>query len=266
MIEIKQLSKVYPPNKIVVNTISFSVEKGEKLVLLGTSGCGKTTTLKMINRLIEPSSGTIYIGGENIMSLNPETLRKKIGYVIQSIGLFPHYTVSQNIAIVPQLLKWDKHRINNRIVELAEMLNLSLELLQKFPEQLSGGQMQRVGVARALAANPDIMLLDEPFGALDPINRSQIQQEFKKMELLKDKTMIMVTHDIFEALELADRICLMNEGKIQQIGTANELLFKPKNEFVKDFFQTHFFQVEQKMNDLKNNFSLENLYSKIPNL
>jgi len=250
MIKVSNVTKTYDGSTAVDN-VSFSVKCGETLVLLGTSGCGKTTTLKMINRLIEPTSGRIVIEGRDIRTQKPEDLRKQIGYVIQDIGLFPHYTVEQNIAIVPQLLNWDKKRITKRTLELMELAGLPLEYLQRYPGELSGGQQQRVGLARALAADPSIVLLDEPFGALDPITRRQIQEEFKNLETLLHKTMILVTHDVLEAIDLGDRICLMDRGRVQQMGTAKELILSPENEFSRSFFQAKRFQLELKVTKLK---------------
>lgn len=251
MIEISNLTKKFN-GVTAVNNISFSVKRSEILILLGTSGCGKTTTLKMINRLIDPTSGKICIDGKNVKYQKPEELRKRIGYVIQDIGLFPHYTVEQNIEIVPLLLKWDKQRIKQRTRRLMEIVDLPPDSFSKrYPGELSGGQQQRVGLARALAADPPIVLLDEPFGALDPITRKQIQKEFKNLETLLNKTMLLVTHDVFEAFELGDRICLMDQGKIQQIGTAKELIFAPNNEFVRNFFQANRFQLELSVLKLK---------------
>lgn len=243
-IEIKNLSKIYN-KKAVVDNVSFIVEEGSSLVLLGTSGCGKTTTLKMINRLIEPTLGEIYIGNKEVRKDKPEKIRKQIGYVIQNIGLFPHYTVGQNIAIVPNLLRWDKESIESRVEELLEMVGLPHgDFVHRYPDELSGGQRQRVGFARALAADPPIILLDEPFGALDPITRFQLQNEFNDLLQRLHKTIILVTHDIFEAFFLGKRICLMHEGKIQQIGTPKELIFTPKNEYVHSFFEDKRFQLE----------------------
>jgi len=245
MIKVQQLSKNYGSVK-AVDEISFEVQEHENLILLGTSGCGKTTTLKMINRLIEPSKGNIFIGGKNIYEGDAQILRRNIGYVLQNNGLFPHYTVAENIAIVPQLLKWDKKRIVSRTIELLEKLHLSADYLNAFPNELSGGQQQRVGLARALVADPPVLLMDEPFGALDNVTRSKIHTEFKALDELKRKTIVMVTHDVQEAFELGNRICLMDKGKIVQDGTPSELLFKPENDFVKDFLKEQRLQLEFK--------------------
>lgn len=234
MITLAGVSKNFG-NTRAVNQISFIVPEGETLVLLGTSGCGKTTTLKMINRLIEPGSGTISINGRFISEERPEELRRRIGYVMQNIGLFPHYTVAENIAIVPKLLKWSNERTRERTLELIEKLHLPDDCLSLLPHQLSGGQQQRVGLARALVTDPAILLMDEPFGALDNVTRSSIQAEFKALEEFRRKTIVMVTHDVQEAFELADRICLMDRGEIVQIGTPKNLLYKPANDFVRKF-------------------------------
>jgi osmoprotectant transport system ATP-binding protein len=245
MIKVENLSKHF--NKVkAVDGISFEVGEHENLILLGTSGCGKTTTLKMLNRLVEPTGGKISIDGKDILGLPPEILRRGIGYVLQNNGLFPHYTVAENIAIVPQLLKWDKKRTNKRIEELLEKLHLSKNYLHVYPNELSGGQQQRVGLARALVADPAVLLMDEPFGALDNVTRSKIHAEFKALDELKRKTIIMVTHDVQEAFELGDRICLMDKGKIVQNGTPAELLFKPKNDFVRGFIKEQRLQLEFK--------------------
>ncbi|MGZ3874948.1 MAG: ABC transporter ATP-binding protein [Mucilaginibacter sp.] len=245
MIKVQHLSKHFGKVK-AVDDISFEVKEHENLILLGTSGCGKTTTLKMINRLIEPSGGKIFIDGKNILEQSPEILRRGIGYVLQNNGLFPHYTVAENIAIVPQLLKWDKKRTEKRVVELLEKLHLSKDFLHVYPSELSGGQQQRIGLARALVADPAVLLMDEPFGALDNVTRSKIHAEFKALDELKRKTIIMVTHDVQEAFELGDHICLMDKGKIVQDGTPAELLVKPKNGFVKGFLQEQRLQLEFK--------------------
>lgn len=245
MIKVEHLSKSFGKTKAVDN-ISFEVAEGENLILLGTSGCGKTTTLKMINHLIEPNHGKVFINGQNIMEQQPETLRRGIGYVLQNNGLFPHYTVAENIAIVPQLLKWDKKQTQHRVSELLEKLHLDKKYLSVYPNELSGGQQQRVGLARALVTDPAVLLMDEPFGALDTVTRSKIQAEFKALDELKRKTIIMVTHDVQEAFELGDRICLMDKGKIIQNGAPADLLFKPVNTFVRDFLKDQRLQLEFK--------------------
>ena len=233
-------------SSIAVNRISFEVADGENLILLGTSGCGKTTTLRMINRLIEPDSGTVFINGTDIKSQQPETLRRGIGYVLQNHGLFPHYTVAENIAIVPRLLKWDNAAIGKRADDLFQKLNLDPGLKDQYPSALSGGQQQRVGLARSLMVNPPVLLMDEPFGALDNLTRISIRKEFKVLDELVKKTIIMVTHDVQEAFEMADRICLMDKGEIKQIGTPEELLFHPANAFVAEFFNEQRLQLELK--------------------
>ncbi len=243
MIKVEHLSKHYGQAK-AVNDISFEVAEGQNLVLLGTSGCGKTTTLKMLNRLIEPTSGQVWINGEDITRQSPELLRRGIGYVLQNTGLFPHYTIAENIAVVPNLLQWDKQRIQNRTLELIEKLHLPQDVLQKYPQELSGGQQQRVGLARALIADAPVLLMDEPFGALDNITRAKIQADFKTLDELQRKTIVMVTHDVQEAFELGDQIAIMDQGRIVQQGTPGELLFKPANSFVSDFLQSQRLQLE----------------------
>jgi osmoprotectant transport system ATP-binding protein len=233
-------------NAKAVNHISFEVTEGENLILLGTSGCGKTTTLRMINRLIDPDEGSISFNGTDIATLDPVQLRRGIGYVLQNHGLFPHYTVAENVSIVPRLLKWDTEKIRKRSAELFEKLNLDAALATKYPAALSGGQQQRVGLARSLMADPPVLLMDEPFGALDNITRSGIRKEFRNLDELTRKTIVMVTHDVQEAFEMGDRICLMDKGIIQQIGTPEDLLFRPANDFVKDFFKEQRLQLELK--------------------
>lgn len=245
MIKVDKVSKYFGGVK-AVDGVSFEVGEQENLILLGTSGCGKTTTLKMINRLIEPTSGTIYMNDKNIMEQQPENLRRGIGYVLQNNGLFPHYTVAQNIAVVPNLLKWDKQKTEKRTAELMEKLHLDASYLNIYPNELSGGQQQRIGLARALVSDPPVLLMDEPFGALDNVTRSKIHAEFKALDELKRKTIIMVTHDVQEAFELGDRICLMDKGKIVQSGTPAQLLFNPVNDFVKDFLKHQRLQLEFK--------------------
>ncbi len=250
MIEAKNLTKKFK-QQVAVDNISFHVNEGENFVLLGTSGCGKTTTLKMINRLIEPSAGSIFINQKNVLEEKAEMLRRNIGYVLQNTGLFPHYTVSENIAVVPNLFKWNKEKIKMRVTELMEKLHLSSQYYNAFPNELSGGQQQRVGLARALAADASILLMDEPFGALDPITRTHVRNDFKNLEEFQKKTIVLVTHDVQEAFELADRICLMDKGKIVQTGTPTELLFKPANDFVQKFFDEQRLQLEYKTVTLK---------------
>lgn len=227
------------------------------MVLLGTSGCGKTTTLRMINRLVEPSSGSIIVNGKDVLGQSPEALRQGIGYVLQHNGLFPHYTISENIAIVPSLLKWDKAKVQSRTTELLEKLKLSpVTYANKYPAQLSGGEQQRVGLARALAANAPILLMDEPFGALDPVTRTAIRKDFSQLDEFKKKTIVLVTHDVPEAFELADRICLMDKGLIVQVGTPSELLFKPATKFVSSFLDGNRLTLELQATRLKDIFHL----------
>ncbi len=243
MIALHHITKRFN-NAIAVDDISFEVAEGETLVLLGTSGCGKTTTLRMINRLIEPSSGSISISGKNIMQQPVEALRRNMGYVLQHHGLFPHYTVAENIAVVPKLLDWQGEKIKHRVAELMHKLQLPEEYANAYPVALSGGQQQRVGLARALAADPQILLMDEPFGALDPVTRVSIRAEVKGLDELKKKTIVLVTHDVEEAFELGNRICLMDKGKIVQIGSPADLLFHPVNNFVSSFFKEQRLQLE----------------------
>jgi osmoprotectant transport system ATP-binding protein len=261
MIKVESVSKNFN-GKPAVDDISFQANDKEILVLLGTSGCGKTTTLKMINRLIDADSGNILIDGKNIRDQKVEELRMGIGFVMQHSGLFPHYTIKQNIAVVPELLKWNRQKIQNRIEELLHKLHLPEDVLSRFPNELSGGQQQRVGIARALIANSPILLMDEPFGALDNITKADIHSEFKSLEELKNKTIILVTHDVQEAFELGHRICLMDRGKIIQTGTPKEMLYRPKNDFVKDFFAENRLLLEYKvarLNDAKSFINSENL-------
>jgi osmoprotectant transport system ATP-binding protein len=246
MIRVEHVSKQYN-GKDVVSDVSFEVHRDETLVLLGTSGSGKTTTLKMINRLIVADGGKIFIDGKNIMDESPESLRRQVGFVLQNIGLFPHYTVEQNISAVPHLLRWNEQRINQRVHELMEKLSLSYqEFASVHPKELSGGQQQRVGLARALAANPSVLLMDEPFSALDPITRKNIRKEFRELDELKNKTIVMVTHDVQEAFEMADRICLMSEGKIIQAGSPKDILLRKQHQFVRSFLSDQQLTLELK--------------------
>ncbi|RFP65026.1 ATP-binding cassette domain-containing protein [Hymenobacter lapidiphilus] len=235
-IEARHLTKHYESHAAVQN-VSFRVEAGQTLVLLGPSGCGKTTLLRMLNRLVEPDSGTVLINGQDVRSQPPELLRRGMGYVIQQVGLLPHYTVAENVAVVPQLLGHAPAAVAARTEELLRRLHLPPErFANQYPSQLSGGQQQRVGLARALAADPPIILLDEPFGALDPITRASIRREFRELPELRRKTMVLVTHDVTEAFELADQILLLDAGRVQQLGPPRELLLRPANDFVRRFF------------------------------
>jgi osmoprotectant transport system ATP-binding protein len=244
MIVVKNITKTFGTRKAVDN-VSFTVNEGENIVFLGTSGCGKTTLLKMINRLLEPDSGEIWINGHRIVDEHPEDLRKKIGYVFQNTGLFPHYTIEENIGTVPRLLGWDKKKMSARVSELLEKLHLPPDQYRSaYPHELSGGQQQRVGIARALAAYPPVMLMDEPFGALDPITRASVRKDFKELDELRSKTIVLVTHDVQEAFELADRIVLLDKGKIVQQGTPDELLFEPAGDYARNFFEDQRFQLE----------------------
>ncbi|MET4104979.1 ATP-binding cassette domain-containing protein [Hymenobacter sp. UYP22] len=237
VIEARNLTRRYG-SLAVVQDISFTLGAGETLVLLGPSGCGKTTLLRMLNRLVEPDGGTVIINGLDVREQQPEQLRRGIGYVIQQVGLLPHYTVAENVAIVPRLLGQTADHISRRTTELLTRLHLPpARYAGQYPHQLSGGQQQRVGLARALAADPPIVLLDEPFGALDPLTRSSIRREFRELPELRRKTVVLVTHDVTEAFELADRILLLNHGQVQQLGTPRELLFRPAAQFVREFFE-----------------------------
>jgi osmoprotectant transport system ATP-binding protein len=219
-----------------VDHLDLEVEAGEICVLVGPSGCGKTTSMRMVNRMIELSDGDILIGGESVKKRDAAKLRREIGYVIQQVGLFPHRTIAQNIATVPQLLGWDKERVRARTTELLDLVGLDPELGDRFPVQLSGGQQQRVGVARALAVDPPVMLMDEPFGAIDPINRERLQNEFLRLQAEIRKTILFVTHDIDEAIKMGDRIAIMKQhGRVEQYATPAEILMSPANEFVEDF-------------------------------
>jgi len=234
-----------------VRGVSFAVGEGETLVLIGTSGCGKTTTLKMINRLVEPTSGVIEVDGADVTGRDVTELRRSIGYVIQSVGLFPHLTIGRNIAVVPEMLGWAREKISSRVDELLEMVGLDPGVHRdRYPAELSGGQQQRVGVARALAADPPVVLMDEPFGALDPITREQLQGEFLSLVEKIKKTIVFVTHDIFEAFNIADRVALMDEGRIIQTGTPREIVEGPENQLVVDFLGRHRFQLTLLLMDL----------------
>ncbi|MBA2939619.1 ABC transporter ATP-binding protein [Paenibacillus sp. CGMCC 1.16610] len=236
MIRFEQVSKKYSERTYALQGVDLHIEKGEFFVLIGPSGSGKTTMLKMVNRLIEPTSGEIFLNNKSIRDYNIHELRCNIGYVLQSIALFPHMTIEKNISIVPELRGWSAKAIHIRVNELLEMVGLDpLTYRNRRPAELSGGQQQRVGVVRALAANPDIVLMDEPFSALDPISRDQLQQDLVVLKKTISKTILFVTHDIQEAVLLGDRICLMQAGNVVQVGSAKELIENPVTSFVKEF-------------------------------
>ncbi|MDP9021555.1 MAG: ATP-binding cassette domain-containing protein [Actinomycetota bacterium] len=238
MITLDSLTKRYPQQQVpAVDHFDLEVPEGEIVVLVGPSGCGKTTTLEMINRLIEPTSGRIILEGEDVTHVNVDRLRRRIGYVIQQIGLFPHRTIAQNIATVPQLVGWDRQRISARVDELLELVGLDPAIYRdRYPKELSGGQRQRVGVARAMASDPPVMLMDEPFGATDPITRERLQNEFLRIQQDISKTIVFVTHDIDEAIKMGDRIAILQEGaRIAQYDTPENILSDPANEFVEEF-------------------------------
>jgi osmoprotectant transport system ATP-binding protein len=237
MIRLEAVSKHYgDAASPAVDQLSLEIPEGDIAVLVGPSGCGKTTTLRMINRLIEPTSGEIVVAGRRVTELDPPELRRGIGYVIQQIGLFPHRTIAENIATVPKLLGWDKTRIGERIDELIDVVQLEPEMRDRYPSELSGGQRQRVGVARALAADPPVMLMDEPFGAVDPIVRGALQDQFLNLQHRLNKTIVLVTHDIDEAIKLGDRVAILNVGGIlEQYAPPEDMLREPANPFVADF-------------------------------
>ncbi|MGT2812382.1 ABC transporter ATP-binding protein [Streptococcus minor] len=239
IISFQEVSKVYN-EKTVVDQVSLAIQKGEFITILGTSGSGKTTILKMMNRLIEPTSGKILFEGEELSQLDPVSLRRRVGYVVQQIGLFPHMTIGENIATVPKLLKWNQAEINARVKELMNLIQLPYEeYSNRYPKELSGGQQQRVGVARALAANPDVVLFDEPFGAIDAITRSSLQEELRNIHRqLGDKTFIFITHDIYEAFRLGSRVLIMDQGKICQFDSPEQIIQSPQGAFVANLIET----------------------------
>jgi osmoprotectant transport system ATP-binding protein len=229
----KRFSTTLPP---AVHGLTLEIPEGTTTTLIGPSGCGKTTTMRMINRLIEPTQGRIFVAGEDVTRVNPVELRRRIGYVIQQVGLFPHMTVADNIATVPRLVGWPEQRIRSRIDELLHLVGLDpAKVRRTYPHQLSGGQRQRVGVARALAADPPVMLMDEPFGAIDPIARGRLQDEFKDILRRVRKTIVIVTHDLDEAIKMGHRIAIMREGRLVQYDTADAVLARPENDFVETF-------------------------------
>ncbi|MBL1103960.1 betaine/proline/choline family ABC transporter ATP-binding protein [Streptomyces sp. 5-8] len=236
MIRFEQVTKRYPDGTTAVDDLSFEVSEGELVTLVGPSGCGKTTTMMMVNRLIEPTSGRIFVGGEDIAAVDPVRLRRRIGYVIQQVGLFPHRTVLDNTATVPALLGWKRAKARARAAELLDLVGLDPRTYgPRYPQQLSGGQRQRVGVARALAADPPVLLMDEPFGAVDPVVREQLQDEFLRMQAAVRKTVLLVTHDIEEAVRLGDRIAVYGQGRIEQFDTPGAVLGAPATAYVAGF-------------------------------
>jgi osmoprotectant transport system ATP-binding protein len=238
VVSLEHVSKRYGPagGPLAVSDLSLTIPAGEICVLVGPSGCGKTTTMKMINRLIEPTGGRITIDGEDVMALPAVELRRRIGYVIQQVGLFPHLTVAENVAVVPRLLRWPEARIQDRVKELLDLVRLEPSYRDRYPAALSGGERQRVGVARALAADPPLMLMDEPFGAVDPILRERLQNEFLRLQARVRKTIVFVTHDVDEAIKMADRIAILQRGGIlAQYDTPDAILAAPANEFVERF-------------------------------
>jgi osmoprotectant transport system ATP-binding protein len=236
MIQLDRVTKRFPDGTVAVDELTIDVPSGEVLALLGTSGSGKTTTLRMINRLVEPTSGTIEIDGRDVRSLDVHELRRGIGYVIQQAGLFPHRTVVDNVTTVPRLLGWDRRRARERAMEMLDLVGLGAGFARRYPAQLSGGQQQRVGVARALAADPPVLLMDEPFGAVDPIVRGQLQEEFLRLQRELHKTVVFVTHDVDEAIAVGTRVALLRTGGVlAQVGTPREVLAEPVDSFVADF-------------------------------
>ena len=265
-IQLKNLKKNYN-DFTAVNNVNLEFQDKKLSVLIGPSGCGKTTILKMLNRLIERTSGDIIIDGKSIDNINTIDLRRSMGYVIQEIGLFPHMTVFDNIAVVPRLLKWSENKIKNRVFELLDLVNLDPSInAKKYPAQLSGGQRQRVGVARGLAADPDILLMDEPFGAIDPINRETLQNGFLEIQEKIQKTIVFVTHDIREAIKLGDRIVILNQGNIEQEGSTLEVVKNPKNQFVRnilgedsEFKTLEFMKVSDSISDIPKTYDVDEL-------
>lgn len=251
MITFDHVSKTYD-HVMVVRDVSFTVNEGEVFVLVGPSGCGKTTTLKMMNGLVPLTKGTITIQGKPLQQFQMNELRWNMGYVLQQIALFPHMTIEENIAIVPELKEWPKEKIQARVEELMNLVNLSYEKYRhRYPSELSGGQQQRIGVVRALAADPDILLMDEPFSALDPISRRALQEELLMIQQTIQKTIVFVTHDMEEAMKLADRICLLNDGEIEQIGTPYELLHEANNAFVQKFIHQKEWTIESFLEEVE---------------
>ncbi|MGE7919014.1 ABC transporter ATP-binding protein [Viridibacillus sp. NPDC093762] len=258
MIVFENVSKKYDDNQPAVNYLNLEIKKGEFFVIIGPSGCGKTTLLKMINRLIRLTEGTIKIEGKRISDYDINELRWNIGYVLQQIALFPHMTIEENIAIVPELKKWNKQKIHQRVSELLNMVGLEADKYsQRKPAELSGGEQQRVGVVRALAADPEIILMDEPFSALDPISRTKLQDDLLELQQSIKKTIVFVSHDMQEALKLGDRICVMKDGEIVQLGTPQDIIQNPANDFVREFIGLN--------QDNKDTFNIERIIQLISN-
>ncbi|MFA1821693.1 ABC transporter ATP-binding protein [Virgibacillus oceani] len=251
MIELKGIGKVYEDGFQALDNIDLAFENGKINVLIGPSGCGKTTTMKLLNRLVDYTDGEILLEGKSLKEIDPIELRRQMGYVIQNIGLFPHMTIYNNVAAVPKLLKWPKEKIKERVIELLQLVNLDPDTyMNRFPSELSGGQQQRIGVIRALAAEPSIILMDEPFSALDPISREQLQDELLSLQSEINKTIIFVTHDMDEALKIADQIILMKDGQIVQKDSPNNIIAHPEDDFVKDFIGGKRLTEEQKLPSL----------------
>ena len=239
-VEFKKVNKQFPGMGYkALDNVNLSVEEGEFVTILGSSGCGKTTLIKTINRIYEPDDGTVYLFGKNVLEEDPVRLRRGIGYVIQQIGLFPHMTVRDNIATIPKILKWDKQRIDEEVDSMLELVQLDAkEFRNRYPSQLSGGQQQRIGLARALICDPKVMLLDEPFGAIDAINREKLQNEMKSIHAKSRKTYLFVTHDIREAFRLGTKVVIMNQGRIRQYATPEEIVAHPSDPFVEELIRT----------------------------
>ncbi|TXJ12957.1 ABC transporter ATP-binding protein [Brachyspira aalborgi] len=272
MIKVENITKRFK-NRTVLKSISFQIEKGEFVSIIGPSGCGKTTLLKMINRLIKPTSGKIYINGENIYDKDPITLRRNMGYVIQQNGLFPHMTIKDNIEIIPRLEKKKSEEIYKRTIELMNMVDLNPdEYLNRYPSELSGGEQQRIGVARAFANDTDIVLMDEPFSALDPITRADLQNELLNLQSKLNKTIVFVTHDMDEALKLSNKICLMKDGEIIQFDKPEKILKEPENEYVESFVgknriwdNPEYIRAQDIMTNINNNFGITGFFTLIAN-
>lgn len=272
MIKVENITKRFK-NRTVLKSISFQIEKGEFVSIIGPSGCGKTTLLKMINRLIKPTSGKIYINGENIYDKDPITLRRNMGYVIQQNGLFPHMTIKDNIEIIPKLEKKKSEEIYKRTIELMNMVDLNPdEYLNRYPSELSGGEQQRIGVARAFANDTDIVLMDEPFSALDPITRADLQNELLNLQSKLNKTIVFVTHDMDEALKLSNKICLMKDGEIIQFDEPEKILKEPENEYVESFVgknriwdNPEYIRAQDIMTNINSNFGITGFFTLITN-